>query len=235
VFSIQCFKDHSNALLHSATSAPNSTSITLSHKTSPHIHASNIHASNIHASNIHASTIHLPHEQPTSASIHSIQIITRPTFTFATGTIPSPFHTRPPHSVLPQAQPQQSGQKPIFVVFEVLGGVLASGLLLGLLRCCYQYNKAPQRDRIAEVLNRHNLQRELEELERNPNILRRQSLREPAPPYFPAPPSYEIITSPPITTGAHRTGYTGVDTRNLSSSSMQSPQSQNFIPPRPAG
>ena len=159
--------------------------------------------------------------------IHPIPGLTRPTLTFPTTTISvsTPFHTRPP-------SPHPSSQKPIFVVFEVLGGLLAAGLLLGFLRCCYQYNRAPQRDRIAEILNRHNLQRELEELERNPAILRRPSLREPAPPYFPAPPSYEIIVSIP-TANVHRTSYTDMESRNLSSE--PSPQSLNSIPLRPAG
>lgn len=171
------------------------------------------------SSDMHTATIHL-------SKIHSFPL-THPTFppeptAWATRTNPAvvPFHTgaTPPS--------QQSGQKPIFVVFEVLGGLLASGLLLGLGRCCYQYRKAPKRDRIAEVLNRHNLQRELEELERNPQILRRLSLREPAPPYYPAPPSYEVTSSP-------GTNYTDMGTHNLPSSSSSQPSI--LIPPRPAG
>ena len=171
----------------------------------------------------HTSTVHY-------AKIHPFPL-THPTFpeptTWPTETKPAdiPFHTgaTPPF--------QQSGQKPIFVVFEVLGGLLASGLLLGLGRCCYQYKKAPKRDRIAEVLNRHNLQRELEELERNPQILRRPSLREPAPPYYPAPPSYEVNSAEsPIVAD---TNYTDMGPHNLSSSS--SPQPSILIPPRPAG
>lgn len=158
--------------------------------------------------------------------MHTIQIITHPTYTFPAGTIiPAPLHTRPPHSSAhPSPQPQQSGQKPIFVVFEVLGGLVASGLLLGLLRCCYRYKKPPPRDRIAEVVDRHILERELVERERN----------EPAPPYVPAclsPPPYSSLT----TTGLHETGYTDLDTHNLPSSSIPLPQSSILIPPRPAG
>ncbi|KAF8812312.1 hypothetical protein BYT27DRAFT_7132765 [Phlegmacium glaucopus] len=213
-------------LIATSASDSTSTSITLSHKTSSHMSAS---------------TIHPPQIRPTRISSHSIQIITRPTFvsrTFPAVVPGEPVHTRPPdqppgplgNSNRRHARP---GQKPIFIVFEVLGGLVASILLLGLLRCCYQYNKAPKRDRIAEVLNRHHLQRELEELERNPHILRRPSLREPAPPYFPAPPSYDIITSTPTTADVR---YTDVDIRNLQSSQFPSPsRSPELIPPQPAG
>lgn len=162
-------------------------------------------------------------------NIHPIPL-TRSTFlTGATRTNHPivPFQTRP---AAPSQDSQQSGQKAIFVVFEVLGGLLALGLFLCIGRCCYQYRKAPKRDRIAEVLNRHNLQRELEELERNPQILRRLSLREPAPPYYPAPPSYEITPSPSIA----GTNYTDVDTHDLPRASS-SPQPSILIPPRPAG
>lgn len=192
---------------HSVTS---STVSALSHLTL------DIHNSTKH----HISTIHNSH--PTSLSHPTF--LSGPTRT----NLPVPFHT----GATPQSQDsQQSGQKPIFVVFEVLGGLLASGLLIGLGRCCYQYRNTPKRDRIAEVVNRHNLQRELEEIERNPQILRRHlnSLREPAPPYYPAPPSYEVTSSPTIIAG---TNYADMDTRNLHT---PSPQTSILIPPRPAG
>jgi hypothetical protein len=195
---------------HSATS---STISALSH------HTSDIHTSTKH----HTPTVHLTNIHPIPIPLTHSTFVTGPT---RTNRPVVPFQTEAPP---PSQDSQQSGQKPIFVVFEVLGGLLALGLLLGLGRCCYQYRKAPKRDRIAEVLNRHNLQRELEELERNPQILRRLSLREPAPPYYPAPPSYEV-TSSPIIAG---TNYTDMDTHDIPSSS--SPQPSILIPPRPAG
>jgi hypothetical protein len=188
--------------------------------TSSTISAHSHNTQDIDSTKHHISTIHVP-------NIHPIPL-TRSTFlTGPTRTIHPvvPFQTGPP---APSQDSQQSGQKTIFVVFEVLGGLLALGLFLCLGRCCYQYRKAPKRDRIAEVLNRHNLQRELEELERNPQILRRLSLREPAPPYYPAPPSYEVTSSPSIA----GTNYTDMDTHDLPSSS---PQPSILIPPRPAG
>ena len=174
--------------------------------TSTHSH----HESDIHPSTkYHTSTIHVP-------NIHPIPITT-PAFR------PGPSRTN--HPFVPfhtgdASQSQHSGQKPILVVFEVLGGLLALGFLLCLGRCCYQYKKAPKRDRIAEVLHRHHLQREMEELERNPQILRRPSLGEPAPPYFPKPPSYEAPNNPDM------------NTRNTPSFS---PAPSILIPPRQAG
>lgn len=150
---------------------------------------------------------------------------TQPTQTITRPTQPTPSII-PIHTQIPHTSPSRHfGQKPIFIVFEILAGLLASGLLLCCGRCCYQYKRAPKRDRIAEVLNRHNLQREMAGLELSPQILRRASLREPAPPYYPAPPSYEIITSSP--------NYTDTGTPNLPSS--PSPQPSNLIPPRPPG
>ena len=190
-------------------------SVTSSNIVSTHFHnESDIRVSTKH----HTSTIHVP-------NIHPIPI-TSPTFP------PGPTKTNHPIVPFHTADPppsRHSGQEPIFVAFEVVGGLLALGFLLCFGRCCYQYRKAPKRDRIAEVLNRHHLQRELEELGRNPQILRRLSLHEPAPPYGPDPPSYEV-TPPPIITG---TNYTDMATRNLPSGSP--PQPSILIPPRQAG
>jgi hypothetical protein len=100
----------------------------------------------------------------------------------------TPTHTR-------TSRPTRPNQKPINITFEVLAGILATGVLLGFLLCCYNYRKTPRRDRIADVLHRHHLQQELEQLGRNSVALRLPSLREPAPPYFPSPPSYEQTSS----------------------------------------
>lgn len=208
MFFILCFNLASTVILtpyyfHSVTSSNIST----------HSH---IESEGHNSTKHHTSTIHVPNIHPVPTS----QFFPRPT---RTNDPVVPFHSPPSRS-------RHSGQEPIVVVFEVLGGVLALGFLLCLGRCCYQYRKAPKRDRIAEVLHRHHLQRELEELERNPQILRRpNSLCEPAPPYCPDPPSYED-TSSPITAGAN---YTDMDTRNLSSSSA--PEPSILIPPRQAG
>jgi hypothetical protein len=141
----------------------------------------------------------------------------------------------------------QANQKPINIAFEALGGILVVGMLLGFLRCCYNYKKTPRRDRIADVLRRHHLQRELEELERNPVSLRRPFLREPAPPYFPRPPSYEQINSTHQGTAPPRADYSAVPTHSPSPSPPLSQRTPlpthpvgarplpDLIPPMPSG
>ncbi|RDB20130.1 hypothetical protein Hypma_012760 [Hypsizygus marmoreus] len=100
---------------------------------------------------------------------------------------PGPTRTRGPDG--PHRRPAH-GQTPIVIFFEVLCGVLAVALFFGALRFCRSYRKTPRRDRILNVINRHRLQLELEELQRRPPT-RRFSLQEPAPPYLPRPPSYD--------------------------------------------
>ena len=155
------------------------------------------------------------------------------------------MHTRPPG---PRPTGRfQTNQRPLNIAFEVLGGILAAGMLLGFLRCCYNYRKTPRRDRIADILHRHHLQRELEELERNPAALRRPSLREPAPPYFPRPPSYEHMNSTHQGTAPHRVDYSAVPTYSPPPSPLMSQRIPlpthavtarplpDLIPPMPSG
>lgn len=97
---------------------------------------------------------------------------------------PLPNHTGGHHA---------TGQSPAIIFVEVLGGVIAFVLLIGILRCLISYQKTPDHDRISYFIHRHQLQREMEELERNPPTLHRSSsLTGPAPPpYRPPPPSYD--------------------------------------------
>jgi hypothetical protein len=148
----------------------------------------------------------------------------------------------PVHTRVPFQNPPQSGQKPISIVFEVLGGLAASALLFGFIRCFRSYRKIPARDRIAEIVQRHQLQRELEELERNPGRLRRHpSLPEPAPPYFPRPPSYDhLLPSMPPVSIAPRHHHPGVDNRAhytpvaTHSPPSTPPMSERILMPTPA-
>ncbi|PPQ65569.1 hypothetical protein CVT26_000518 [Gymnopilus dilepis] len=166
---------------------------------------------------------HLP-----TTTHRSVQIISRPTLP-TNAVVPIPVHThRPPPPPLP---PPQSNQKPISIAFEVLGGLFGSLILVGLVRCCYNYRKTPSRDRIADILQRHNLQRELEELERNPAVLRRPSLREPAPPYFPRPPSYEDFNPPQPVRSNPGPAYSAVATSSPPPSPP--PMSQRDLPGAP--
>ncbi|KAJ7180393.1 hypothetical protein C8R43DRAFT_972893 [Mycena crocata] len=108
------------------------------------------------------------------------QITYRPVPTTHTVTPPAPsnFHPRPPH--------HQSIASLVLIILGALAGII---FFLSVVRCIYSYNRTPQRDRISSILHRHQLQREMEELERNPPDLRRGSLVDPPPPYL-APPSY---------------------------------------------
>ncbi|KAJ7368615.1 hypothetical protein DFH08DRAFT_947511 [Mycena albidolilacea] len=94
------------------------------------------------------------------------------------GPAPSHFH--------PKSQHHQSEAT---LVFEILGALAGVVFILSVIRCIYSYNRTPSRDRITAILHRHQLQREMEELERHPPD-RRHSLVEPPPPYVAPPPSY---------------------------------------------
>ena len=203
------------------------------------------------SSSTHKSSTEIPHhvQSNSPAATHQITNIPHPTspiFTFTPGPVhthtPVPNPTRAP--IKSSAAPSQSGQKPISIVFEVLGGLFASAFILGFIRCYHNYRKTPGRDRIADILQRHQLQRELEELERNPVLLpRHQSLREPAPPYFPRPPSYDNsnqrTSMPPVTLGRgedhpqpdNRSQYSAVSTHSPPSSP---PMSERVPLPSPA-
>ncbi|KDR83889.1 hypothetical protein GALMADRAFT_133286 [Galerina marginata CBS 339.88] len=205
-------------LVSFATAAP--TSSTTSH--TPTLSNSPSHSPSTSAHRNTSSRI--PHIFTTHAQ--SIQILTRPALPTRSRESPFPIHTRPPPPPPPFAQARHS-QKPISIAFEVLGGLFASLIFFSVVRCCYNYKKTPHRDRIADILHRHNLQRELEELERNPAAIRRPSLREPAPPYFPRPPSYDEMVPPqPVRTAPHAE-YSAV---SMYSPPPSPPMSQRILP-----
>ena len=77
----------------------------------------------------------------------------------------------------------------MLIALSTVGGSITLAFVIAIIRCISRYKHPPKRDRIAEAVERHNLQSEMEELARNPYALRRPSHREPAPPYIP-PPSY---------------------------------------------
>ncbi|KAF8974169.1 hypothetical protein BDZ97DRAFT_1911383 [Flammula alnicola] len=191
-----------------------------------------------------SSSIHIPHTLP-STRPNSILGTHAPVFPTHTRIPPVPnnpvFTNAPTHTRDPFQGPShasQPSQKPISIVFEVLGGLFAVALLLGFLRCFHNYRKTPHRDRIADILQRHQLHRELEELERNPAALRRPSLREPAPPYFPRPPSYDAMNPSlpavsilPRASAPPRTEYSAV---NPYSPPPSPPMSERILLPTPA-
>jgi hypothetical protein len=75
----------------------------------------------------------------------------------------------------------------VATVLEAIGSAIALGFLIALFRCAYRYKSPPKRDHVAEDIERRNLRREMEELERNRLFAR---LHEPVPLYSPQPPSY---------------------------------------------
>nr|GAT53623.1 predicted protein [Mycena chlorophos] len=77
------------------------------------------------------------------------------------------------------------------LVFEIIGILAALVVAFSVIRCFIIYKRTPQRDRILNILHRHQLQREMEELERNPPMpWQRPSIDPPPPPYL-RPPDYE--------------------------------------------
>jgi hypothetical protein len=139
---------------------------------------------------------------------------TRPRFLTATTarqvpvTRPTPsFHlpTESPRRSRPTKQERQA-QQSITIALVVLASLVATSFLVFLLRCAFRIKHVPKRDRVAEIIARHNLQSELAELERNPAVLRRPSLREPAPPYMPRPPSYVDTISRPYEASSQMRG-----------------------------
>ncbi|KXN87972.1 hypothetical protein AN958_07982 [Leucoagaricus sp. SymC.cos] len=163
--------------------------------------------------------------------------------------IPGPYGYLPPRpspdipspTVSPDFQPHHEDrhrhptQRPIAIVFEVLGGLIGLAALTSCLRCCYIYNKTPKRDRIEAILDRHQLERELAELGRSPRALRRSPTSDPLPLYFPPPPTYETVvprnpTSAPAP--VERSGYTEVATRSPPSSCSTSPSTSPSLPTR---
>lgn len=137
---------------------------------------------------------HLSHKSsqslPTNVHHHSItvyHVLPFPTASQPSRTqLPEPLRT----SHKPEDSRRQASQRDVSITLGAIAGTFLFGFLLAIFRCIYRYKRPPKRDRIAEVLQRHNLHCEMQELERNPFAFRRPSLREPAPPYFPRPPSY---------------------------------------------
>ncbi|KAF7352529.1 hypothetical protein MVEN_01217900 [Mycena venus] len=110
------------------------------------------------------------------------------TRSFVPGPAPSHFHPRPP---------PQHHQSEATLVFEILGALAGVIFFLSVVRCIYSYNRTPSHDRITSILHRHQLQREMEELERNPPDHRRSLVEPPPPPYI-APPAYPDDESTPL-------------------------------------
>ncbi|KAI0677352.1 hypothetical protein C8Q78DRAFT_85597 [Trametes maxima] len=151
----------------------------------------------------HTTTSHSIIIPPTQHRSHP-----HPSWSASPGQPFSIHHFPPPPGQTPQPRPHpppssQAGQPPIAIAFEVLGGVIGLAILAGLARCYIVWRRTPPRDRIAALVSRHQLEREMEEMERERMERLNQALearrwRPPPPPYQQAP-EYEAVvnTEPP--------------------------------------
>ncbi|KAI0335659.1 hypothetical protein GY45DRAFT_1240269 [Cubamyces sp. BRFM 1775] len=107
----------------------------------------------------------------------------------------------PPTNTIPHAHSStDKGQPPAAIAFEILGGIIALLVVVGLARCYISYLRAPRRDRIASVVDRHQLEREMaerqhEELEGLRRVLEARRWHPPPPPYQRAPDYEEVVRS----------------------------------------
>ncbi|TFK55581.1 hypothetical protein OE88DRAFT_1651955 [Heliocybe sulcata] len=135
------------------------------------------------------STLHLSatsHHTPVSApsSNHTTPItMTR---------VPAPIVTNhPPNPQMPHPSPRPDRNLPRgpsagVIVGAALGSLASIIVLASFARCLYTWRKQPDRDRIAEVVDRYQVQREMEEMAREDLEALRESVRRaPSPPPLP--------------------------------------------------
>jgi len=109
--------------------------------------------------------------------------------------------TQPPATPTTSSPPQSSQThhpiETMAIVGIIFGAIAGLVLVLSVARCWWSWRKTPSRDRIAALMHRYNLEREMEEAVVEP--LRARVRRPPPPPYRPPPPGYEHImpSSPP--------------------------------------
>ena len=114
----------------------------------------------------------------------------------------SPFsfsHHPQPTSTTPSSSTQHSHHRirTMTILGIVFGGLAGFVLVLSVARCWWSWRKTPSRDRIASLMHRYNLEREMEQATVEP--LRARVRRPPPPPYRHPPPGYDSVmpSSPP--------------------------------------
>ena len=119
----------------------------------------------------------------------------------ADATSGSGFGGRPaPAAQSNNAASPRRGQSTVALVFEILAGAAGLFIALAVARCVHAYRRAPPRDRIGALVDRHAIQREIEELERGrmerlARALEPYRWRAPPPPYQHAPAYDAIVAS----------------------------------------
>jgi len=113
-----------------------------------------------------------------------------PNYNFPT---PSVAHHHPQPTPTDVAESQPFALNSLSILGISIGSVAFLVLLLTLIRCCASWRRTPSRDRIAAMLNRFNLQREMEERDWEEHGRRLLGSRffVPPPPYVPPPPVYK--------------------------------------------
>ncbi|KAK7695370.1 hypothetical protein QCA50_000005 [Cerrena zonata] len=118
---------------------------------------------------------------------------------FFTPTQTGPFN--PPNTArpLPDLSSPPHRQSVVAIVFECIAGLVGLLILIWLTRCIYKYKRTPRQDRIASLLARHHLEREMEQLEREQMMRRsrRTSLLRPPPPPYQHAPAYDDAVAGP--------------------------------------
>jgi len=146
------------------------------------------------------STANKPQAVPTHpAAAHSHSLPSPSThFTFHPHPVPTASLDGPasPSVNNPTLQTPHSShhQPPVAIAFEVIAGFALLSLILCCGRCMYKYRRMPARDRISAILDRHRLERELEEMEEAHPYARRTSLTRPPPPAYQHAPAYEGVS-----------------------------------------
>ncbi|TDL29235.1 hypothetical protein BD410DRAFT_892572 [Rickenella mellea] len=115
---------------------------------------------------------------------------TTPPFHFPNPANAPPAHT---HHIPPSPTPTSTrhGISPAGILFSAIGGVVGLAVVLALLRCLYKYKRTPHRDRIAALLDRHRLDRELREMEEERITGHRPGVIVPPPPPYICAPNYD--------------------------------------------
>ncbi|PSR93768.1 hypothetical protein PHLCEN_2v4663 [Hermanssonia centrifuga] len=133
------------------------------------------------------------HSSNDSRPSHSLTVHPGAPFTHPIPHPPSP--TSPDHPPDNENPPQthRSGQPIVAIVFEALAGVVGLFILYGLSRCLWSWKHTPERDRVASLLSRHYLEREMEEREREQ--MEQRMLRAVPRPLPPPPPPYQHAPS----------------------------------------